>query len=190
MISGQIDRFFLGALVSWWFKYELIRGSKHWKYEMRNAEFEKPALETWAKPPAHWDSKVAWWIKALLVVALTGGAFLIDERVSGWALRHLAYQNAYQRAASTMAFSPVGEQPTFWDKVFEKALKGDMARELMFLEQYGQFACSVAVIAAVALLDRRDGLIKALAIAAACLATLAVMHLLKDCFGRSRPFAY
>jgi membrane-associated phospholipid phosphatase len=57
----------------------------------------------------------------------------------------------------------------------------------MFLEQFGQFACSVVVILAVAVLDPQ-GRRRALAIAIGCLASLALTYLLKDLFGRSRPF--
>jgi membrane-associated phospholipid phosphatase len=128
---------------------------------------ERPALWRVAAP-GHFDARIPWWIKLLLMTALTCGAFFIDHRVSAWALAHRA---------------------GFWDLGYEKSRQGDIARELMLLEQFGQFACSVAVIAAVALIDR-DGWRKALAIAIGCLATLAVTHLLKDCFGRTRPYPY
>src|SRR5881275_2299443 len=64
---------------------------------------------------------------------------------------------------------------------------GDPGRELMFLEQFGQFTCTVIVILAIALLDPK-GRRRALSIAIACLLTVALTHLLKDLAGRSRPF--
>jgi membrane-associated phospholipid phosphatase len=64
---------------------------------------------------------------------------------------------------------------------------GDAGRELMLLEQWGQGACSVAVVLAVALLDPA-GRRRALSLAIGCLLTLLATHLLKDLFGRSRPF--
>ncbi len=55
------------------------------------------------------------------------------------------------------------------------------------LEQWGQWVSSVLVIAAVALIDKA-GRRRALAIAIGCLLTVLVCYLLKDLFGRTRPY--
>jgi membrane-associated phospholipid phosphatase len=65
-------------------------------------------------------------------------------------------------------------------------LKGDIRRELAMLEQWGQWVCSVLVIAAVALIDRA-GPRRALAIAIGCFLTVMATYLLKDLCGRTRP---
>jgi membrane-associated phospholipid phosphatase len=64
---------------------------------------------------------------------------------------------------------------------------GDISRDLMFLEQWGQIACSCGVVVAVFLLDKA-GRRRAASIAVACLWTVLVTHLLKDILGRSRPY--
>jgi undecaprenyl-diphosphatase len=55
------------------------------------------------------------------------------------------------------------------------------------LEQWGQWVCSMIVILAVALIDRA-GPRRALAIAIGCFLTVLATYLLKDLFGRSRPY--
>ena len=112
----------------------------------------------WREPaPVHFDSAIPWWVKLGVMLALLAGAFLIDEPVARW-------------AAATEPL-PTG---------------GDKFRELMHLEQFGQWVSSVVVIAAVALLDRA-GRRKALALALACGITALASHLLKDVVGRGRP---
>jgi hypothetical protein len=89
------------------------------------------------------DDAVAWWVKLLLVVVATGVCLLwVDGPVAAWALR----------------VHPIP------DLANAKASGGDPGRELMMLEQWGQWVCSVVVIAAVAILDRA-GRRRALAIA-------------------------
>jgi len=73
--------------------------------------------------------------------------------------------------------------------LFDRNAKGgDAGRELMMLEQWGQWTSSILVIAAVALIDRA-GRRRALAIAVGCLVTVLLTYLLKDLFGRTRPNA-
>lgn len=141
---------------------------------MRNANSKGALDEATAVPalwrveaPAHFDLRVPFWIKLALVALLTAGAFLIDRPVAAWTIAH---SNAFWDIASSDPH----------------ARKGDVARDLMWLEQFGHPACVVAVVLAVGLLDRA-GRKKALAIGIACLATLVVTHLLKDTLGRSRP---
>jgi membrane-associated phospholipid phosphatase len=117
--------------------------------------------------PRHFDLAVAWWIKALAVaLAAVVAVLFIDQPLAAWAQAHAI--------ADLMRDG--------------KAKGGDVGRELMFLEQFGQLACSVVVIAAVALVDRAGGRRRALAVALACVLTLVVTHLLKDVCGRTRPF--
>ena len=118
---------------------------------------EAPALWRTAAPE-HFDTKIAWWIKAGAVALAAGAAILwLDRPIAAWALR---------------------SQPL--------AVRGDMVRELMLLEQYGQWTCSMLVIVAVGMVDRA-GRRKALAIALGCLLTVLLTYLLKDILGRSRP---
>ena len=121
-----------------------------------------PAL--WHEPaPPHFDLRLPCWLKSLLILASTLVAiFFLDQPVAQWCDAHRLPDLARQS-------------------------RGDLARELMFLEQFGQFTCSVLVILAVALLDPK-GRRRALSIAVACLLTLAFTHLIKDLAGRSRPF--
>jgi len=123
----------------------------------------------WYEPaPRHFDLAIPWWLKMLAVAAATVIAILfLDQPIAVWANAH--------RIPDLMRLKPDGR--TY----------GDPGRELMFLEQYGQFACSVVAIIAVALIDRA-GRRRALAIAVGCLTSLALTYLLKDIFGRSRPF--
>ena len=96
---------------------------------------------------------------AVLLIAATIAAILwLDQPIAAWALQT----------------EPLAK------------IRGDIARELAMLQQWGQFVCSVLVITTVALLDR-DGRRRALTIAIACLITLLLTHLLKDLCGRSRP---
>ncbi|HEY4330613.1 MAG TPA: phosphatase PAP2 family protein [Phycisphaerae bacterium] len=134
------------------------------------AEKALPAL-WYENAPSHFDLRVAWWIKALAVAlcALLAVLFL-DQRVAVWADAHripdLMHQKTLAEGGGTY---------------------GDSGREMMFLEQWGQGICSVIVVIAVALLDPA-GRRRALAIAMACLITVALTHLMKDIIGRSRPF--
>ena len=132
-----------------------------------------PAL--WGDPaPNHFDARIPWWIKALLVIAAAALAyFFLDARMAAWAYEHpIAKLLAYPIAAGMPANKPGG---------------GDLGRELMFLEQFGQGVCSVLAVVSVALLDPA-GRRRALALAIGCLLNLAVTHLIKDLTGRSRPF--
>ena len=132
-----------------------------------------PAL--WHEPaPRHFDAAVPCWLKALIIALCTILAMIfLDQRVALWARAH---------PIPDLAGRPLVQDPTS-----TKYRGGDIGRELMFLEQWGQFTCSVVVIAAVGLIDPK-GRRRALAIAIGCLATLALTHLLKDLCGRSRPF--
>ncbi len=123
--------------------------------------------ELWHEgPPVHFDNVLPWWLKvaALLLLILLALRF-VDSPLAAWVLRS----------------HPIP------DLANAKAPGGDAGRELMFLEQWGQWVCSVIVITAVALLDRA-GRRRALAIALGCLCTVLVSYLLKDLFGRSRPY--
>src|SRR4051812_27784282 len=124
-----------------------------------------PAL--WHEPaPQHFDLALAWWIKLVIVIAATGAAILwLDFPIAHWSL----------------STHPI---PDLMDP---QARHNDIARELMMLEQWGQWICSVLVIVAVAMLDRR-GRRRALAIALGCLGTVLLTYLLKDLCGRSRPY--
>lgn len=124
----------------------------------------RPAL--WAQPtPSRLDMIFPWWLQLMLGLAATAGAYCwVDQPVAAWAI----------------ANNPLTETGSVW------RIHKDPARELMMLEQYGQWVCSVLVIAAVALIDRQ-GRRKALAIALGCLATVAACYLLKYGIGRTRP---
>ncbi len=121
-----------------------------------------PAL--WHEPsPRHFDQAIPWWIKLLLIAVLTAISMLwLDAPIARWAHAH-----------------PIPD--------LARGTGGDAGRDLMFLEQFGQWACSVVVILAVAILDPK-GRRRALAIAIACLITFLLTHLIKDFAGRSRPF--
>src|SRR5439155_1186460 len=129
-----------------------------------------PAL--WHEPaPRHFDLRFPWWQKALLVIAATILALLfLDQPLAQWCHAH--------RIPDLLRLRPNATPPRPY---------GDAGRELMFLEQFGQFTCTVIVILAVALLDPK-GRRRALSIAIACLLPVALTHLLKDLAGRSRPF--
>lgn len=111
-----------------------------------------------ATPPRHFDSAWPCWVKYAVGLALLVGAGLLDGRVAAWV----------QQA-----------QPL-------KQVKGDLVREFMFLEQFGQWTCSILAIAAVLLIDRL-GRRRALALGIACLVTALASYLLKDLAGRPRP---
>ena len=97
-------------------------------------------------------------------IVLLAGAFFVDHPLAEWAKAHAI--------------------PDFANP---DAKHNDAARELMFLEQYGQWVCSIAVLVAVAVFDRARGVPNALRIAAACLLTALVAYLIKDLAGRTRP---
>jgi membrane-associated phospholipid phosphatase len=115
--------------------------------------------------PHHFDLAFPWWAKFLLLVAAT----LISIQWLDYPIAHW-----------TLLTHPIP------DLADANAKQGDAARELMFLEQWGQWTCSVLVILAVALIDKA-GRRRALAIAIGCLVTVLITYLLKDMFGRSRP---
>lgn len=123
--------------------------------------------DLWFEPPArHVDARLPCWLKALLIALLTLLSIrFVDRSLAAWVLQA----------------HPIP------DLANAKASGGDPARELMMLEQWGQWVCSVIVIAAVALLDKA-GRRRALAIALGCLCTVLVSYLLKDLIGRSRPY--
>jgi len=122
-----------------------------------------PASDTpqlWFQPPGtHPDDRIAWWVKLAVMALLTAGALLwLDGPVIRWV-------GANQPLAS---------------------LRGDVAREIKMLEQFGQYTCTVLILAAVALVDK-DGRRKVLAIALGCVASVLVCYALKFGLGRSRP---
>ena len=126
-----------------------------------------PRPELWrALPPAHFDTRIPAWLKIACMAALTAAAFFIDQPVAAWVLAHKAH---------------------IYDATQVGWKKGDIARELMLLEQFGQWICTMLALAAVAFLDRA-GRRKALAIGLACLATVLVTYLIKDLTGRNRPY--
>ena len=126
-----------------------------------------PAL--WHEPaPQHFDLALAWWIKLIVIVAATLAAlWWLDLPIARWALSTHPLPDLMNPAAK----------------------HNDIARELMFLEQWGQWVCSVVVIAAVAMIDPK-GRRRALAIAIGCFVTVAVCYVLKDVCGRSRPYVH
>jgi membrane-associated phospholipid phosphatase len=125
----------------------------------------RPAL--WHEPaPHHFDLAFPWWSKVLLLLLLTLLSLqFLDAPIAHWVL----------------VTHPIP------DLASATARHGDPARELMMLEQWGQVTCSALVIGAVALIDQQ-GRRRAFAIALACLLTVAACYLLKDLFGRSRPY--
>ena len=138
--------------------------------EQHSPRHDAPLPALWHEPaPHHFDQAVAWWIKLALIIAAT----LI-------AIRWLDFPIAHW----TLTTHPIA------DMADPNAKKwGDIGRELMMLEQWGQWVCSLLVIAAVAMIDRA-GRRRALAIAIGCLGTVLVTYLLKDLFGRSRPYVF
>ena len=134
-----------------------------------------PAL--WHEPaPRHFDQCVPWWVKtALLALFTVLSIFFLDQRIAVFAQGHPIPDLSRQ-----------GQQVA-GGSAADRYKGGDVGRDLLFLEQWGQWACSVAVIAAVGMLDPK-GRRRALAIAVACLLTFLVTHFLKDLIGRSRPF--
>ena len=159
-----------------------------------------PTLPTlWHEPaPPHFDLRVPCWLKSLLILLATAVAILfLDQPLAQWCGAHRIPDLAYQpkvvptpssaSANGTLDSDPAhpAQNPPASTPLIKS--RGDLARELMFLEQYGQFTCSVVVILAVALIDPK-GRRRALSIAIACLLTVALTHLLKDLVGRSRPF--
>ena len=111
--------------------------------------------------PEHFDTRWPWWIKLFIGLVLLAGAFYIDRPVAIWVEQ----------------VNPLGR------------VKGDLARELMLLEQFGQWTSTVLIIAAVALLDKK-GRQRALAIGLGCLVTVLFCYLLKDLVGRPRPTVF
>jgi membrane-associated phospholipid phosphatase len=121
--------------------------------------------QLWEPPPQHFDSRWPWPVKLLIMLVLLALAFVVDRAVAQWVL-----------AAPRFPDLGVPGSPG----------SGDIKRELMFLEQFGQWTCSVVVIVAVALLDRL-GRRRALAIALACLVSVLATYGLKDLVSRTRP---
>jgi membrane-associated phospholipid phosphatase len=126
----------------------------------------RPAL--WSAPaPSRIDRLFPWWLQILVGVAATIVAYLwIDQRVTAWAI--------------------LNEPLTEGADVLR--VHADTVRELAMLEQYGQWVCSLLVIALVAMLDR-EGRRKALAIGLGCLATVVACYLMKFAIGRTRPYS-
>jgi len=111
------------------------------------------------------DAAFPWWAKVLLGVVAAAAAYVwLDKPVAAWAILN----------------DPLTEQGDVW------RVHKDPARELMMLEQYGQWVCSVIVIAVVGLVAKQ-GRRKALALALGCLTTVAACYLLKFAIGRTRP---
>lgn len=122
-----------------------------------------PASDTpqlWFQPPGvHPDDRIAWWVKLAVMGGLVAGALLwLDGPVIRW----------------VEASQPMD------------AVRGDVAREIKMLEQFGQYTCTVLILAAVALVDK-DGRRKVLAIALGCVASVLVCYALKFGLGRARP---
>jgi undecaprenyl-diphosphatase len=131
---------------------------------MRN---QPPLPSLWHEPaPRQFDLRVPAWLKLLaFALAAALAVLFVDQPLAVWARAHPIPNLAYGKGGG-----------------------GDIARELMWFEQFGQGVCSVMVITAVALLDKEAGRRRALAIGIGCLLTLLVTHLLKDTLGRSRPY--
>ncbi len=131
----------------------------------------RPLPALWHEPaPPHFDLRIPSWFKILILILCTALALLyLDQRVALWAHAHSG------NIPDLMHLRPGG------------GTYGDAGRELMFMEQFGQFCCTIGAISAVALLDRA-GRRRALALAIACITTALVTYLLKDLIGRSRPF--
>jgi membrane-associated phospholipid phosphatase len=123
-----------------------------------------------ARAPTHFDSAIPWWIKLALMLALLAAAFFVDEPLARWAF----------------ATDPLH---LVWGSNPPRPFSDDTLRELTSLEQFGQVVSSIALIAAVALIDKA-GKPKALALALACGITAAISHLLKDLIGRGRPAVF
>ncbi|MGC8624685.1 MAG: phosphatase PAP2 family protein [Phycisphaerae bacterium] len=112
----------------------------------------------WRHPaPVHFDSQWPRWAKFLVVFMALAIAFVIDKPVAHWAL---------------------GNPITF---------KSDINLEMIMLMQWGQWTCSVLVILAVALLDKK-GRRRAIALAIGCLSAVALCYLTKGLCGRARPW--
>lgn len=131
---------------------------------------EPPAL--WRVPaPRQFDLLIPWWSKVLLMIVITIVAYnWWDQPVASWALQH---RDEIRHGELTVS-----------GKLYKTG--GDIRREMAMLEQFGQWASSVIIIACVMFLDKQ-GKRKALAIAIGCLATVMVCYTLKDCIGRTRP---
>ena len=121
----------------------------------------------WLDPaPRRFDSAIPLWVKLFCVAtAIMLSILLLDQRVAVWAdtHRHLI------------------------PDLTRRAEKGDLGRELMHLEQWGQFVSTVMIVVAVGLIDPA-GRRRAFSIGVGCFWTVMVTHLLKDLIGRSRPF--
>jgi undecaprenyl-diphosphatase len=128
-------------------------------------EVSVPSL--WHEPaPRQFDLHVPLWLKlAVFALATVLAILFLDQPIAVWARAHPLHNLADPKAPG-----------------------GDIARELMWFEQFGQSVCTVTVVIAVALLDKQAGRRRALAIGLGCLFTLLMTHLLKDLIGRSRPF--
>lgn len=120
-----------------------------------------PTPLLWECPaPVHFDSRWPRWLKYAFAFALLAAAFPLDKTIAAFAIDK----------------TPL---PT----------EGDISRELMMLEQYGQWFSSVLIITAVALIDKK-GKPKALGMIFGCLATVLACYLIKDLVGRPRPHVY
>ncbi|HTV46831.1 MAG TPA: phosphatase PAP2 family protein [Phycisphaerae bacterium] len=104
------------------------------------------------------------------------------------------FDSAWPRWAKFLVVLAFMFSAFLYDKPFEQwcahhqiAIKSDVQLEMIMLMQWGGWSSSILIILTVALLDRY-GRRKALAIALGCLATVAVCYLLKDLFGRARPW--
>lgn len=127
----------------------------------------EPELAQLAVAPVRYDSKIPFLAKVGVVAIMLVIAFAFDRKVAAWVIAHPTW---------------------FWDLASNHphARKGDIARDLIWLEQFGHWAATTAICCAVGLLDPK-GRRRGLAIAAACFWTFVVTHLLKDTFGRTRP---
>jgi membrane-associated phospholipid phosphatase len=130
-------------------------------------------------PPDHWDMRMSWWFKILLVAAATIAAIcFLDRPVALWTRQHPIADLANPELIRTYSQEV---------RTRNRYTYSDLGRELMFAEQYGQFICSWLALSAVFWLDPA-GRRRSLAIALGCIITALSTQILKDIFGRSRPF--
>ena len=118
--------------------------------ERTPVKYPRPAL--WGEPaPRRLDLSIPWWVKTLVVAAAIALAiFFLDQPIARFAKAH--------------PIPDLGKGAVNYGGT-------TLGRELMFLEQWGQGACSVIVVLAVAVIDPA-GRRRALSIGLGCLITL------------------
>ena len=117
-----------------------------------------------------------------------------NSRDAGWCRPPVHFDSAWPRwikllmCAVFLAVAFVLDKPVaFWAYHHPIVFQSDINLEMTMLMQWGQWTCSVLVILAVALLDKQ-GRRKAVALAVACLCTVAICYLTKGLCGRARPW--